>query len=76
MSTLDLDRWLSRIDTSRKGGGEGGLHTRKDKKSLRIVRVGLDVDFEIYSRGGTGDVEENHHVLEAFVVLGDVIKLK
>jgi len=76
MSALDLDRWLSGTDTSGKGGGECGLYTRKHEKSLRIVCAGLDVDFEVYPRDGTSDVEENHHVLEAFVVLGDVTKPK
>lgn len=73
MPTLNLDRWLSGGDTSRKRARQSGLRARKHEKSFCIVRAGLDIDFEVYSQDGTGDVEENHHVLEAFVVLGDII---
>jgi len=76
MPALNLDRWLARRDTSGKGGREGGLRTRKHGKSFRIVRARLDVDFEVYPRDCTSDTEENHHVLEVFVVLSDITQLK
>ena len=76
MPALNLDRWLFEGDTGGKGGLQSGLRTRKHDKSFHVVGAGLDVDFEVYPRDGTGDVEENQHVLKAFVVLGDVTQLK
>ena len=76
MPALNLDRWLSGGDTSRKRGRQCSLRTRKDKESFRIVRAGLNVDFKVDPRDGTGDVKENHHMLKALVVLGDVVQLK
>lgn len=76
MPALNLDRWLSGRDTSGKGGREGGLRTRKHGESFHIVRGGLDVDFEVYPWDCTGDTEENHHMLEAFVMFSDIAQLE
>ena len=76
MPTLNLDRRLSRGHASGKGGRQSGLGARNHKKSLHIVRTGVDVDFQVNPLGDTCDVEENHHMLEAFVMLSNVTKLK
>ena len=76
MPALNVDHWLSRRDASRKRGRQGGLRTRNHMKSLHIVRAGVDVDFQIDPLGDTSNVEKNHYVLEAFVMLSNVAKLK
>ena len=76
MTSLNVDLWLPKGDTSGKRGRESGLCTGKHEKLFRIVRAGLDVNFRVDPRDGTGNVEKNHHVLKVFVVFCHVAQLK